>query len=141
MSPTINTSIWLALKSHIETIPLGFPIAWPGMTFELPHEKDSIKPYIRAGRVNATPTRQVIDNGKPYTRTGILILTLVHPLGQTTSVFDEYAGVIAEHFNDSATMRYGSVCVTIPEYPQVVEGYEDGGYYNIPIRIPWRCSA
>lgn len=141
MSATVETLIWLALKSQVESLPLGFPIAWPGMVFNPPYNQDSLEPYIRSGRVTANPTRELIGNNKPHVRTGVLILTLVHPLGPDTSVLDEYSGTIASHFKEGTNMRRGGVCVTVTNYPHVVEGYQEDGYFSIPIRIPWRSFA
>lgn len=143
MNATVETKIWLALKSRIDTLPLDFPVAWPGVRFDIPHSGDSILPYIRSGRVVANPIRDFIANGQPYTRTGTLILTLVYPLStlKSSSTLDYYGGIIADHFSDSKSMQYNDVCVTIPSYPTVSDGYEDNGYFNIPVRIPWRCSA
>jgi hypothetical protein len=141
MTPTIETAIWLAMKQRIDSLPLPFPVAMPGQTFTPTYSGSSLSPYIRAGRVTAAPIRNLIDNGQPHTRTGFIMLTLVHPLGPDMSVFDEYAGNIAAHFADGTQMRYGAVCVTIPRYPHAMEGYEDSGYWAVPVRIPWRCTA
>ena len=134
--PTIETQIWLALKSHIETIPLSLPFAWPAEKFTAVSDG-----YIRVGTVTAAPSRVMIPDGHKYTRTGFLMLTLVMPMNQKTAVFTELAGQIAAHFNDSVKMRYGSVCVSIESNPQVMDGYMDGGYWNIPIRIAWRTFS
>lgn len=139
--PKIETSIWLALKARIESLPLGFPRAWPGQTLDRPYDGAALKPYLRIGRVSASPAGVMIDYAKPHDRRGSLIVTLVHPLGPDTSVFDQYAGTIAEHFRDGTSMQYLATCVKVTEYPHVVEGYEDNGYWNVPIRIPWRAFA
>lgn len=148
MSATVETKIWLALRECIESIPLDFPVLMPGEPAVAPFDEagsyfaeGKLKPFIRVGRATADPSRAFIANGMPHVRTGFLILTLAHPMGQNTSVFYQYAGTIAAHFSDSVSMRYDDVCVTITRYPSVDDGYEDNGYFNIPVRIPWRCSA
>lgn len=169
MTPTIETSIWLALKSRIDTLspeqeeikpwgemiagvdPWGgtwippdkvFDKAWPAETFEAPYSSaPGLNPYLRIGRVSVAPVRQLIAPGKPHMRTGFLMITLVHPLGQDLSVYDQIAGNIAAHFADGVQMTYGVVCVSITSYPHVQEGYEDNGYWTVPVRIPWRCYA
>lgn len=134
--PTIETQIWLALKNRIQTNPLSLPITWPAEKFTAPAGG-----YIRAGTVTAAPNRVMIPDGHKYTRTGFLMLTLVMPMNQKTAVFTELAGQLAAHFNDTVKMRYGSLCVSIESNPQVMDGYMDGGYWSIPVRIPWRCFA
>lgn len=139
--PEIETRIWLALKARIESLPLGFPRAWPGQTFDRPYDGAALKPYLRIGRVSASPAGVMIDYAKPHDRRGSLIVTLVHQLGPDTSVFDQYAATIAAHFRDGTQMRYGAVCVTVPTYPHVQPGYETDGYWSVPVNVPWRCFA
>lgn len=149
MNATVETKIWLALKSRIDTLPLDFPALMPGEPTEAPFDEagsyfaeGKLKPFIRVGRATADPSRTFIANGMPHVRTGFLILTLAHPMdAPNASVYYQYAGIIADHFSDSKSMQYNDVCVTISSYPTVSDGYDDNGYFNIPVRIPWRCSA
>lgn len=141
MSAKVETAIWLALKSRIETLPLTHAVAWPGEVFEAPHAGGLPQPYLRIGRASASPVRQLIAPGKPHERTGALVVTLAHPLGQSVSVYDQAAAVIAEHFRDGTHMTWGGVCVSVTSYPHVQEGYEDNGYWTVPVRVPWRCFA
>lgn len=143
MAATIETKIWLALKSRVNSIPLSFQKAWPAEKFTPPFGGSPAMPlpYLRIGRVTADPSRVFIDNGGEYERSGALIVTLVHPLGQAGEVYDQMAGVIAEHFNDTVKVSYGGVCVSVRDYPSVNEGFEDNGFWTIPVRIPWRCFA
>ena len=134
--PAVETQIWLALKSGIDSLPLSYRIAWPAKAFTA-----TTGGYIRVGHVSSAPNPELIANGKKHTRRGFLMLTLVMPISYDTSVFTDQAGQIAEHFKDGATVRYGSVCVTITSAPHVMDGYEDGGYWNVPVRIPWRTFA
>ncbi|MPS98607.1 MAG: hypothetical protein E2581_08915 [Pseudomonas sp.] len=141
MSAGIETSIWLALKSRIDTLPLAYPRAWPGQTFQVPASGGLPQPYLRVGRVSADPVRLFLGDGEPHRRTGSLMVTLVHPLGQAVAVYDQIAAGIAAHFVDGTEMVYGDLLVTVRDYPHVQEGYEDTGYWSVPVRIPWRCYA
>lgn len=150
MNATVETKIWLALRERIESIPLDFPVIIPGDPTEAPFDEagsyfaeGKLKPFIRVGRATADPSRTFIANGMPHVRTGFLILTLSCPMSRkyNPSTYPYLAGTIAAHFSDSVSMRYDDVCVTISRYPHVDDGYEDNGYFNIPVRIPWRCSA
>lgn len=141
--PTAEVKIWLALKSRIDTLPLDLAKAWPAETFTPPHSNDRLLPYIRVGSVTVDPLPVQIANGKPHVRTGILTLTLVHPMmsGYSLPVYNQIAGTIAEHFADGTEMRYDNVCVKVTARPHVQPGYEDNGYYTIPVSIPWRTVA
>lgn len=141
MTAKVETSICLALKSRIDTLPLVYAKAWPGQVFEVSGAGSLPQPYLRIGRVSVPPVRRLIAAGKPHERTGSLMITLVHPLGQDVSVYDQIAGTIAEHFRDGTEMPYGSVCVKVRSYPHVGDGYEENGFWTVPVRIPWRCFA
>lgn len=141
MTPGIETSIWLALKSRVDSLPLVFAKAWPGQTFDIPHAYGLPQPFFRIGSVSAAPVRQMIADGKPHERVGALMVTLVHPLGQDVAVYDQISDGVAGHFRDGTHMRYGAVCVTVTSYPDVQDGYKDNGYWTVPVRIPWRCFA
>jgi hypothetical protein len=141
MSALTETATWLALKARVESLPIGYPKAWPGETFEVPAAGGLPQPYLRIGRIIVAPVRQMIATGKVHERTGSLMITLVHPLGQNVSVYDQIAATIADHFRDGTEMRYGGVCVSVTSFPHVQEGYEDNGYWTAPVRVPWRCFA
>lgn len=134
MSAKKETAIWLAIKSRIDTLSMTIDKAWPGEAYN-----PTNKPYLRIGRVSAAPQRELIANGKPHIRTGSIIITLVYPLGQNISVYDQLAATVAEHFEEGTEMSYRGVCVTVTDYPNVQEGYEDNGWWTVPVVIPWRC--
>lgn len=137
-TPKTETKIWLAIKSRIDTLLPGYAKAWPYQTFTPPSQSGKLLPYLRIGRVSATPARQFVADGKPYLRTGFIVITLVHPLGQKQSYYDELAGTISEHFSDSTDMRYQDICVSVNSDPHITEGFEENGYIQIPVRIPWQ---
>lgn len=143
MDASTETKIWMALKSRVESLPLSFTKAWPAEKFIPPSGGSPVMPlpYLRIGRVSADPARVFIPNGGQYDRSGALVITLVHPLGQAGEVYDQMAGVIADHFNDTVKLSYGGLCVSVPEYPSVNEGFEDNGYWSVPVRVPWRVFA
>ena len=141
MSALIETAIWLALKSRVETVPLAYAKAWPGQAFEVPHAGGLPQPYLRVGRVSVGPVRKMIAAGKPHERAGAMVITLVQPLGDDISVYDQAGAKVARHFCDGTEMAFSGVCVSVTAYPHVQEGYEDDGYWTVPVRIPWRCFA
>lgn len=139
--PSVEVKIWLALKERIESIPLAFDKAWPAETFTAPNDGNQLSPYLRIGRVTVDPVPILLDTGKKHNRTGTLMVTLVHPIGQDVSVYDEYAGQIATHFADGTQMRYNDVCVRVTAQPHVQPGFEENGYWNAPVSIPWLTFA
>lgn len=141
--PTTEVKIWLALRERVESLPLDFPVAWPAETFTPPHSGSRLLPYIRVGRVSVEPVPVFLQYGGRSSRTGSLILTLVHPLlsGAGVAVYDQYAGRIAAHFAEGTSMYNGNVCVTVTSTPHVQPGYEDNGYWTVPVMIPWRTFS
>lgn len=141
MAAGIETSIWLALKSRVDSLSLTYQRAWPGKTFTPPSSGGVLQPYLRIGRVSIEPDNQYIDDGQPAWRNGMLIVTLVHPLGQDVSVYDQIGANIAAHFAKGTQIPYGDLIVEVKNTPHVQEGYEDNGYWTVPVTIPWRSYA
>lgn len=137
----IETSIWLALKSRVVSLPLVYERAWPGQTFTPPSAGGKLQPFLSIGRVSSAPVGMFIDAGKPHERRGSLIITLVYPLGQDIAVYDELGAKIAAYFKDGVEMRYADICASVRGYPHVQEGYEETGYWHVPVVIPWKCYA
>lgn len=126
----------MALKSRIATCLPTYSKAWPAEPFEV----NAAQAYLRIGDVSATPANLFVATNKPHLRTGILVITLVHPLtAKAGEVYKELAGQIAEHFPDGLSMRYLNACVSVDGAPHVQDGYLDDGYWTVPVSIPWRC--
>lgn len=139
MSAKVDTAIWLALRARLKTVSLsGWPVALPGEVFRPPNPP---APFLRVGRVTAAPERMLIAPGKPHARIGAMMVTVVAPFGQDPAVYDQWAATVAEHFRDGVAMRAHGVCVAVSSYPAVNPGYEDEGWWNVPVRIPWICYA
>ena len=141
MSAGIETSIWLALKSRVATLLTTYPKAWPGEVFAVPSSGGKPTPYLRIGRVSVAPVRLFLGDDEAHKRTGRLMVTLVYPLGQDVAVYDQIAAGIARHFAEGTEMTFSNLKVEVADAPHVQEGYEDGGYWNVPVSIPWRCYA
>lgn len=139
----IEAKIWMAIRARIETLLPTYKKAWPAEVFQAPASGVQLDPFLRIGRVSVDPVRVFIESGQRHDRTGSVIVTLVHPLrtGYQAQTYDAIACQIAEHFPDGLNMRYGDVCVEVTSAPYVNEGYEDNGYWTIPVSIPWRCFA
>lgn len=125
----------MALRSRVTTCLPAMRKAWPAEPFEV-----DASAYLRIGDVSTTPTTILVATNKPHLRTGILIVTLVHPLTASAGeVYKDIAGQIAEHFYDGLSMRYLNACVTVDGAPHVQDGYLDNGYWTVPVAINWRC--
>lgn len=152
---TVEEKIHLAFKNRVSKFALpsylptgyvepgyeegdwGIPVAFPGEPF---YPRNA---YIRFGEVYSDPLRITVDDGRPYLRTGFLMLTFVGKviIGIRSEDYTRMAGRIAQHFQDNVKIRHEGVCVSIYNAPTFLTAYETDGYWNVPIRIPWRCFA
>ena len=132
--PTIETKIHIALKSQSKQLP--YKVVYAGELY-----KPSGDPYARFGEVHADPSGVFISDGKLYSRTGFVVITFVATLPKTSEYFAQQAGLIAALYHDGVKMSYGGVCVSVSSAATLLNSYETDGYWNVPVRIPWRCFA
>lgn len=139
--PTINTKIWMALRSGVQGLPISpMPeIAWPGSTFE----PVAGSPFLAIGEVYTAPRRAVI-NRAVMDRSGSITVTAVWPIGQDPAVYREISGKIADHFTGRCLAFQGVKLTLQSEGGQVAyaaAGYRDGGWWRTPVICPWRTWA
>lgn len=132
--PSIETELWLAIKSRIATLPFvpSIAVAYPGQVYT-----PTNAPFIAVGEATSPPRRKLIGRGE-NDRAGMLTLVYAAKIGQDAAVYKEAAGVIAGHFAEDTQMRYGLTCVRVVEPPHVVGGYNDNGWFRTPVNIAWR---
>ena len=133
--PGVETKIWMALKSRIQSIPGGLAIAYPADVFT-----PGAAAYIAVGRVNIAPERVFVAAGA-HERRGTLTLSNVAPIGQDQAVYEEAGAKIAAHFPADLCMNFQGVAVRIVSAPHVVDGYRDGAWWRTPVNVFWRCGA
>ena len=133
--PGIETKIWMALKSRIQSIPGGLHVAYPADVFTPTNAA-----YIAVGRVNVAPERVFVAAGA-HERRGTLTLSHVALIGQDQAVYEEAGAKIAAHFPDDLCMKFQGVAVRIVSASHVVDGYRDGAWWRTPVNVFWRCGA
>ena len=131
----VETKIWMALKTRIQSIPGGLAIAYPADVYT-----PGAAAYIAVGRVNIAPERVFVAAGAPERR-GTLTLSHVAPIGQDQAVYEEAGAKIAAHFPDDLCMNFQGVAVRIVSASHVVDGYRDGAWWRTPVNVFWRCGA
>lgn len=133
--PGVETKIWMALKSRIQSIHGGLAIAYPADVYT-----PTDAAYIAVGRVNIAPERVFVASGA-HERRGTLTLSHVAPIGQDQAVYEEAGAKIAAHFPADLCIRYNDILVRIVSVPHVVDGYRDGAWWRTPVNVFWRCAA
>ena len=131
----VETKIWMALKSRIQSIPGGLAIAYPADVFT-----PGAAAYIAVGRVNIAPERVFVASGV-HERRGTLTLSHVAPIGQDQAVYEEAGAMIAAHFPADLCMNFQGVAVRVIKDSYVVDGYRDGAWWRTPVNVQWRCGA
>ena len=142
--PTIDTQYWMALKETVTLAAQGLPVHWPADDdFMPPTTATELLPFIAVGDVS-TATREAVDDDVPLSRTGIVTLAYVAPLGYTQERYIELASGLLAYFRPNGFARFQSACVRWGNgsaVPRVERGYRDGGYFRTPVIIPWRSAA
>ena len=131
----VETKIWMALKSRIQSIPGGLAIAYPADVYT-----PTDAAYIAVGRVNIAPERVFVASGA-HERRGTLTLSHVAPIGRDQAVYEEAGAIIAAHFPADLCINFQGVAVKIVSAPHVIDGYRDGAWWRTPVNVQWRCGA
>lgn len=134
-NPTVETAIWQALRRRVETLPLSFPVIWPGET------DSSGGRHLLVTTITTPPARLLIGAGK-HERMGTLQIMLRTPLKSVRyEVEKEAAGIIAEYFPVNLRMRFENVCARVTAAPEVSDGFRDEGFWTTPVRVRWWSFA
>ena len=131
---TVEASIHAALMARVETIPGGYAIAWPGLSFTEPAE------YLDVRHIPNQTERRALHGRYGLNRMGILQITLCAPLGQYEIVYIEKAGQIAEHFPRDLPLTHDGVTVRIVK-ADIAQGFADGQHWRVPISVYYRGNA
>ncbi len=138
--PTIETSIWLALKGRVQTLVLtpALPVAWPNESFSPPSSG-----YLRVTwSPNRTERRAVGSSGTPI-RPSLLQIDVMAKKDRDVSVALEIAGQVAAHFPaDLRVTAHGISCrvVRAPDIAQPLSG-EGDVFLMIPVTISIEALA
>lgn len=134
--PSVETKIWLALKSRAETAAtlVGLPVAWPNENFTAPSSG-----YLRVRQVPNTPLRPFLGSDAPHERLGVLQIMVLAPRNQNAAVAQEMAGKIAAHFPADHAMFYDDVMVKVRQAPRVGEVVPEGTYAEVAVEVQYRC--
>lgn len=152
--PSIETSIWMALKARVQTLPGGYTIAWPRAPFTPPQSTGPAPvhlPYIECRNIPNRTRRAFIGSTDPHDRKGILQLTLCWPVADIkpaknakteSDVLVAIAGDIAAHFPTDLRLTFSGVEVRIMNAPSILnDGMLEGIYIKIPISVNWQAYA
>lgn len=135
--PTIETSIWLALKARVETLSLtpARPIAWPN------EATPQAGIYLRVSHVPNVVTRRQVGTEGAHDRIGLLLIDVFEKKDRDAAVATEVAGLVAEHFRTDLDLRYGDITVRISAAPSTAQALATDTHWQVPVTIPYRVFA
>ena len=144
--PTVETSIWLALRARVGTLVLSpvHAVAYPNEAFTPPQTATAPilpLPYLRVTFFLNTPNRPFLNGADPHQRRGILQIDVMSLLNQNPAVALEAAGQVAAHFPADLPMPYGGLVVKVEKAPDVMRGFRDEERWITPVSIRWECFA
>ncbi|TGV61118.1 hypothetical protein EN784_01585 [bacterium M00.F.Ca.ET.141.01.1.1] len=136
--PSIETSIWLALKGRVQALVLSpaLPIAWPNEDFTKP-----LAGYLRVTHVPNINRRRLIGSTEPHQRFGLLQIDVFAKKNQDASVAAEIAGQVATWFPADLKLRYGVTTVRLTKAPDVAQAIADDTHWLTPITIAYEAFA
>jgi hypothetical protein len=135
MAPSIETSMWMALKGRIASLALtpSIPVVYPKQ------DAPSSGRYILVAYMPNRVARLMVNSGGSSERPGILQLSVMSPLppADVAEVDMEIAGKIAAHFPADLPLEHNGVRVRVTEAPSVAMGFrdDDAARWHTPVTI------
>ena len=130
--PTIETSIWMALKARVSTLVLSpvLPVSWPNESFTPPAAG-----YLRVTHVPNIANRLFIGSAAANQRLGLLQVSVFAKLNQDATIATEIAGLVAAHFPADLKMTSGGVTVRVTKAPDVAQALRDDPHWHVPVTV------
>lgn len=137
--PSIETSIWLALKARVQALVLSpvLPVAWPNEAFSKPNTGG----YLRVTHVPNMNRRLFIGSGDPHQRLGLLQVDVFAKKNQNVAVALEIAGQVAAHFPADLKMTAHGVTARVTRAPDVAQPIDDDTHVQVPVTVALEVFA
>jgi hypothetical protein len=144
--PTVETSIWLALRGRMATLVLSpvHTVSYPNEAFTPPQTSTAPilpLPYLRVDNFPNRTQRLFIPSGKPERYQGILQVSVMSLLEQNAAIATEHAGLVAAHFPADLKLSHGGRTVRITKKPEVARGFREAERWMTPVSIYYECFA
>ncbi|TWG90319.1 uncharacterized protein DUF4128 [Mesorhizobium sp. J18] len=130
--PTIETSIWLALKARVQSLVLSpaLPVAWPNESFDAP-----LSGYLRVTWIPNINRRLFLRGSDPHQRLSLLQVDVFGKKNQNVSVALEIAGKVAAHFPADLRMTAEGVTARVVRAPEIAQPIADDTHVQVPVTI------
>lgn len=130
--PTVETSIWLALRARVASLALSpvLPVNYPNEAFTPPATG-----YLRVTWIPNTTRRLFTGSTAPHERLGLLQIDVMAKLNQNAAVAMEIAGIVAEHFPADLRMTAHGVTCRVTKAPSVAMPMPGDAFLQVPVTI------
>lgn len=137
-TPSIETSIWLALKARAQALVLSpvLPVAWPNESFAKPTGG-----YLRVTHISNVNRRLFLGSSGPHQRLGLLQIDVFGKKNENVTVAVELAGKVAQHFACGTEMWRDGLRVSVAKAPDVGQPIEGDTHVQVPVTIAYECIA
>lgn len=125
-----------ALKARLATLS-GIPKAWPNQGFD-PAAPGNL-PYIACAIIRAGTSDDTLDGESPIVA-GRLIASVVVASGTGEARANEIAEQIADLFPMGEKIEAPGATTQITQPPHIREGMADGGYWRVPVSVPFQIT-
>lgn len=120
------------LETQLNTLTPAIDVAWQNV----PYTPKSAKPWIRVNLMPAKTQNPTFGDGFKR-ETGIFQLTLAYPENAGPQAAELKSEDIRALFLRGLRLTNGKVSVLIDEAPFIAAGFNDSGYFKVPISVPW----
>ena len=127
-----NVVIRALLEVHLNTIAPTIATAFENVPFT----PINGTPWQRVNLLPAQPQNPTLG-GVFRRETGIFQVMLAYPENAGTSAAATRAELIRTQFTRGTTFTSGTLRVLIDLSPRVSQGMNDGGWYRLPVSIPY----
>jgi hypothetical protein len=137
-TPSIETSIWLALKARAQALVLSpvLPVAWPNESFTKPTGG-----YLRVTHIPNVNRRLFLSSSDPHQRLGLMQIDVFGRKNENVAVAVEIAGKVAGHFACGTDMWRDGLRVNVTKAPDVGQPIQDDTHVQVPVTIAYECFA
>ena len=131
--PSIETSIWLALKARVQSLALSpvLPIAWPNESFDAP-----LSSFLRVTWIPNINRRLFLSGSDPHQRLSLLQVDVFGKRNENVAIAVEIAGKIAAHSPADLRMYAHGVTARVTKAPEIAQAISDDTHFLVPVTIP-----
>lgn len=138
--PSVETSIFQAVKARVDTLPMKatYPIVW---STNKAYSPSPTQPYIRATWIPNVNRRLLIRGSGPHQRLAILQIDVMGRKDYGDDVAVEVAGQVAAHFPADLCMSAYGVSSRVTRAPDIAQPIADDAFLMVPVTVPVETYA